>query len=126
MTVVPQWIETKGRMSIVSLRPRYPIVHMSAFRISESDECLIVKDWSKIVNDRREVLGGSNQKRNPRLGDRFICMLQYDESGELYMFYAILPERESSMSDLASYHALSTCCPLMRVRVLRPELNLKE
>ena len=34
--------------------------------------------------------------------------------------------RESSGSDLASYHALSTCCPLMRVRVLRPELNLKE
>ena len=94
MTVVPQWIETKGRMSMVSLRPRYPTLHMSAFRISESDECLIVKDWSKIVNDRREVLGGSNQKRSPRLGDRFICMLQYDESGELYMFYAILPERE--------------------------------
>ena len=94
MTVVPQWIETKGRMSIVSLRPRYPTVHMSAFRISESDECLIVKDWSKIVNDRREVLGGSKEKRNPRVGDRFICMLQYDESGELYMFYAILPKRE--------------------------------
>ena len=93
MTVVPQWIETKGRMSIVSLRP-YPTVHMSAFRISESDECLIVKDWSKIVNDRREVLGGSNQKCSPRLGDRFICMLQYDESGELHMFYAILLERE--------------------------------
>ena len=94
MTVVPQWIETKGCMSIVSLRPRYPTVHMSAFRISESDECLIVKDWSKIVNDHREVLGSSNQKRNPRLGDRFICMLQYDESGLLHMFYAILPERE--------------------------------
>ena len=94
MNVVPYGIETKGRMSIVSLRPRYPTVHMSAFRISESDECLIVKDWSRIVNDRREVLGGSNQKRSPRLGDRFICMLQYDESGELYMFYAILPVRE--------------------------------
>ena len=94
MRVVPQWIETKGRMSIVSLRPRYPKVQVSAFRISESDECLIVKDWSKIVNDRREVLGGSKEKRNPRLGDRLICMLQYDESGELYMFYAILPERE--------------------------------
>ena len=65
MNVVPYGIETKGRMSIVSLRPRYPTVHMSAFRISESDECLIVKDWSKIVNDRREVLGGSNQKRSP-------------------------------------------------------------
>ena len=94
MTVVPQWIETKGHMSMVSLRPRYPTLHMSAFRISESEESLIVKDWSKIVNDRREVLGGSNQKRNPRLGDRFICMLQYDESAKLYMFYGILPERE--------------------------------
>ena len=94
MTVVPQWIETKSRMSIVSLRQRYPTLHMCAFRISESDECLIVKDWSKIVNDRREVLGGSNEKHNPRLGHRFICMLQYDESGELYMFYSILPERE--------------------------------
>ena len=95
MTVVPQWIETKGRMSIVSLRPRYPALHMSAFRISRSDECLIVKDWTKFVmEERREVLRGTNQKRSPRLGDRFIYMLQYDESGELYMFYAILPERE--------------------------------
>ena len=76
MIVVPHWIETKGRMAMVSLRPRHPTLHMSAFRISESEECLIVKDWSKIVNDpSREVLGGSNEKRNPRLGDRFICML---------------------------------------------------
>ena len=94
MTVVPQWIETKGTMNIVSLWPRYPTMHFNAFKISNSEECLIVKDWSKIVNDRREVLGGSNQKRNPRLGDRFICMLQYDEVGVLHMFYAILPERE--------------------------------
>ena len=96
MNVVPHWIETKGRMRIVSLRPRFPTMHFSAFRISNSEECLIVKDWSKIVKDRREVLGGSNEKRSPRLGDRFIGMLQYDQSEELYMFYAILPERESS------------------------------
>ena len=94
MIVVPYWIEAKGRMSMVTLRPRHPTLHMSAFRISKSEQVLIVKDWSKIVNDHREVLGGSNQKRSPRLGDRFICMLQYDESGELHMFYAILPERE--------------------------------
>ena len=55
--LVPQWIGTKGRMSMVSLRPRYPTMHMRAFRISNSEECLIVKDWSKIVNNRREVLG---------------------------------------------------------------------
>ena len=94
MSVVPRWIESKGRMTMVSLRPRYPALHMSAFRISTSDECLIVKDWSKIVNDRREVLGGSNQKSKPRLGDMFICMLQLDQGGELYMFYVILPKRE--------------------------------
>ena len=95
MNVVPNWIETKGTMNIVNLRPRYPTMHFSAFMISNSEQCLIVKDWTKFVmEENREVLGGINQKRNPRLGDRFICMLQYDESGELYMFYAILPERE--------------------------------
>ena len=65
MNVVPHGIETNGTMSIVSLRPRYPTMHFSAFRISNSEECLIVKDWIKIVNDRREVLGGSNQKHDP-------------------------------------------------------------
>ena len=95
MNVVPRWIEPKGRMTMVSLRPRHPTLHMSAFMISNSDECLIVKDWSKIVNDpSREVLGGSNEKRSPRLGDRFIYMLQLDQGGELYMFYVILPKRE--------------------------------
>ena len=94
MIVVPHWIETKGRMSMISLRPRHPTLHFSAFKISKSEQVLIVKDWSKIVKDRREVLGGSNQKRSPRLGDRFICMLQLDEEGELHMFYVILPERE--------------------------------
>ena len=93
MIVVPHWIETKGRTRIVSLRPRYPTMHFSAFKIS--NELLQVEDWTKFVMvERREVLGGSNQKRIPRLGDRFICMLQLDEGGVLHMFYVILPERE--------------------------------
>ena len=84
----------KGHMIMISLRPRHPTLHMSAFMISQSEQVLIVKDWSKIVKDRREVLRGNNQKRSPQLGDRFICMIQYDEAGVLHMFYAILPERE--------------------------------
>ena len=93
MNVVPYGIETKGTMSIISLRPRYPTDYFSAFKIS--DGCLIVQDWTKyVMGERREVLGGSKQMRYPRLGDRFICMLQFDRGGELYMFYAILPERE--------------------------------
>ena len=95
MIVVPHWIEAKGRMKMVRLRPRHPTLHMSAFMISQSEQVLIVKDWSKIVKDHsREVLGGSNQKRIPQSGDMFICMLQYDESGVIHMFYAILAERE--------------------------------
>ena len=94
MNVVPDWVETKGTMSIISLRPRYLTMHFSAFRFSNSEVCLIVKEWSKIVNDRREVLGGSKQVCYPRLGDRFICMLQLDQGGEIYMFYVILPKRE--------------------------------
>ena len=94
MTVVPHWIEAKGCMKMVSLWPAHPTLHMSAFRISKNGQVLIVKDCSKIVKDRREVLWGSNQKRIPQLGHRYICMLQYDEAGVLHIFYAILPERE--------------------------------
>ena len=93
MNVVPYGIETKGTMSIISLQPRYPTDYFSAFKIS--DGCLIVQDWTKyVMGERRQVLGGSKQKRNPRLGDRFICMLQLDQGGELHMFYIILPKRE--------------------------------
>ena len=93
MNVVPYGIETKGTMSIISLRPRYPTDYFSAFKIS--DGCLIVQDWTKyVMGERREVLGGSNEKRNPRLGDRFICMVQLDEGGDLHMFYVFLLERE--------------------------------
>ena len=93
MNVVPYGIETKGTMSIISLRPRYPTDYFSAFKIS--DGCLIVQDWTKyVMGERREVLGGSKQMRYPRLGDRFICMLQLDQGGEIYMFYVILHARE--------------------------------
>ena len=90
MNVVPYGIETKGTMSIIILRPRYPTDYFSAFKIS--DGCIIVQDWTKyVIGERREVLGGSKQMRYPRLGDRFICMPQLDQGGELYMFYVILP-----------------------------------
>ena len=93
MNVVPYGIETNGTMSIISLRPRYPKDYFSAFKIS--DGCLIVQDWTKyMMGERREVLGDKKQMRYPRLGDRFICMLQFDQGGELYMFYVILPKRE--------------------------------
>ena len=61
MNVVSYGIEAKGTMSIVSLRPRYPTNYYSAFRISNSEECLIVKDWTKsVMEERRQVLGEGN------------------------------------------------------------------
>ena len=93
MNVVPYGIETKGTMSIISLRPRYPTDYFSAFKIS--DGCLIVQDWTKyVMGERRQVLGDNKQMCYPKLGDRFICMLQLDQGGELQMFYVILPKRE--------------------------------
>ena len=125
MNVVPHWIETKGRMRMVILRARHPTMHFSAFRISNSEECLIVKDWSKIVNDHREVLGAAirSAAHDQETGSSACSNMMNQESYACSMLFYL---RESSRSDLASYHALSTCCPLMRVRVLRPELNLKE
>ena len=72
----------------------------------------------------KRVLGGSNEKRNPRLGDGFICMLQYDESGELYMFYAILPEREqlAGVIQLVLHAALNQYLAF-HIRVFRSELK---
>ena len=67
MNVVPDWIETKGTMNIVSLRPRYPTMHFSAFRISNSEQCLIVKDWSKIVNDRPRSTRGQQSEAQPTI-----------------------------------------------------------
>ena len=64
MNVVPHWIETKGRTRMVSLQPRYPTMHFSAFKIS--DECLVVQDWTRyVMGELRQVLGGSKQKCSP-------------------------------------------------------------
>ena len=94
MTVVPQGIETKGQMSIVSLRPRDLAVHMNAFKISRSDECLIVKDWSKIVNDRREVLGAAirSAAHDQETGSSACSSMINQESYTCSMLF--LPERE--------------------------------
>ena len=56
MNVVPYGIETKGTMSIISLRPRYPTDYFSAFKIS--DGCLIVQDWTKYVMGKRRSTRG--------------------------------------------------------------------
>jgi hypothetical protein len=89
---VPRLMHMKGDMNIISLRPSWPTCHRSAYTINQRDKVLTIKDWRKVPNDRRELLGG-NIKRNPQMGDMLICILHNRDSG-VYLFYAILPSRE--------------------------------
>ena len=89
---MPRLMHMKGDMTIISLQPSWPTVHRSAYTISQRDELLTIKDWRKVLKDRRELLGG-NMKRSPQVGDRLISILHNGDSG-VYLFYAILPSRE--------------------------------
>lgn len=79
----------EGDMDIISLRPSLPTVHRSPYSISRRDEDLTIKGWRKVMNDRRELLGG-NMVHNPQIGDRWISILHNGNSGAI-LFYAILP-----------------------------------
>jgi hypothetical protein len=86
---VPDLMHTKGHMDVVSLRPSLPTGHRCSYKISRTDEDLLIKDWKQVMNDSRELLG-SNIVRSPRIGDRIISILHNGESGAM-LFYAILP-----------------------------------
>ena len=103
MDCVPHLMLTRGRVNVMSLRPpqpgqpQYPH-HSCPYRISKSEEAMIINDLKKCCDHRRELLG-SNIVRRPRLGDGMISVLHYGESGflneesMLILFYDILPKR---------------------------------
>ena len=108
MDCVPHLMLMRGRVNVMSLRPprpgqtQYPH-HSCPYRISISEEAMIINDWKKCFNHRRELLG-SNIVRRPRLGDMMISVLHYGESSFLneesmpILFYYILPKRGQSRS----------------------------
>ena len=54
-------MQMKGDMNIVSLWPSWPTIQRSAYTIHQSDVILRIKDWRKVLKDRRELLGGQHQ-----------------------------------------------------------------
>ena len=56
-----------------------------AYRISKTGEHMIIKEWKKCMDIRKEVLG-SNIKRKARIGDRIISILHNGESGAILFF----------------------------------------
>ena len=78
-----------GRLNVLNIRPGRPANHTCAYRVSKNDEHMIIKEWKKCMDIRKEVLG-SNIKRKARIGDRIICILHNGERGAI-LFFAILP-----------------------------------
>jgi hypothetical protein len=78
----------KGHLDVISLRPSLPRLHRCSYKISQTDEDMTIKEWKKVMNNHRELLG-SNIVRSARIGDRIISILHNGESGAM-LFYAIL------------------------------------
>ena len=103
MDYVPHLMLPRGRVDVMSLRPprsgqpQYPH-HSCPYRISKSKEAMIIDDFKKCLNHRRELLG-SNIVCRPRLGDKMISVLHYgefiflNEESMPIVFYDILPKR---------------------------------
>jgi hypothetical protein len=84
---------TKGHMHMVSLRLTPPTAYHSAYSISLKDERLDIKEWSNVMNTRREPIEDNMNVRKPQVGDRWMFILHYGD-GAVYLLYAILPKRE--------------------------------
>ena len=91
MDCVPHLMYLNGRLTVLNILPGKSREHTCAYRIYKTGEHMLIKEWRKCVDIRKEVLG-SNIKRKARIGDRIISILHNGESGAI-LFYAVLPKR---------------------------------
>ena len=91
MDCVPHLMYRNGRLAVMNLQPGQSKELTCPYRISKTGEHMLIKEWKKCLDSRKEVLG-SNIKRKERIGDRIISILHNGESGAI-LFYAILPKR---------------------------------
>ena len=89
MDCVPHLMSLHGRLSVLNILPGKSRKLTCAYRISKTGEDMLIKEWKKCLDIRKEVLG-SNIKRKARIGDRIICILHNGERGAI-LFFAILP-----------------------------------
>ena len=89
MDCVPDLMYQNGRLAVMNLQPGHSKELLCAYRISKSGEHMLIKEWKKCLDIRKEVLG-SNIKRKARIGDRITSILHNGESGAI-LFFAILP-----------------------------------
>ncbi|XBH84852.1 hypothetical protein VPH35_072922 [Triticum aestivum] len=90
MDCVPHLMYQNGHLDVLNRQPGRPTNLACAYRISKNSEHMIIKEWNKCMDSRKEVLG-SNIVRKARIGDKIISILHNGESGAI-LFYAILPK----------------------------------
>ena len=89
MDCVPHLMYQNGRLAVLNIQPGQPTDLTCACRISKTDEHMLIKEWKKCLDIRKEVLR-RNIKRKARIGGRIICFLHNGEPGAILSF-AILP-----------------------------------
>ena len=85
---MPHMMYQKGSVNVLNIQPGRPTNLTCPYRISKTGEHMLIKEWKKCLDIRKEVLG-SNIKRKARIGDRMFSILHNGESGSI-LFYAIL------------------------------------
>ena len=89
MDCVPHLMYQNGCLDVLNIQPGHPTDLTCAYRISKTGEHMLIKEWKKCMDNRKEVLEGK-RKRSARIGDRMISILHNGESRSI-LFYAILP-----------------------------------
>ena len=79
MDCVPHLMSLHGRLSVLNILPGKSTELTCAYRISKTREHMIIKEWKKCMDIRKEVLG-----------DKLISILHNGELGAI-LFFAILP-----------------------------------
>ena len=86
---MPHLMYQNGRLDVLNIQPGHPTNLNCPYRISRRSGDMLIREWKKCMDIRREVLG-SNIQRKARIGDRLISILHNGESGAI-LFFAILP-----------------------------------
>ena len=85
---MPHMMYLKGSDNVLNIQPGRPTNLNCPYRISKRSGDMLIREWKKCMDSRKEVLG-SKRKRSARIGDRIISILHNGESGSI-LFYAIL------------------------------------
>ena len=91
MDCVPHLMYQNGRLDVLNIQPGHPMNLTRPYRISKTGEYMIIKEWKKCMDSRKEVLG-SNIVQKARTGDKIVSILHNGES-RAFLFYAILHRR---------------------------------